>query len=226
MGQKRARQIHEKESRRQDILGAALRAWEASSFAAVTMNQVAEEAHLAKGTLYLYFPTKESLFLGLAEEELLGFFEELDEALGRGRSPLGPGEGARLLSESLTRRPQLLRLLALLHATLEPKLEPLAVLRFRHFLATRYQRSGRLLERRMNPLPEGEGAPLLLQALSLAVALWQWADPAPGVRQVQGSPGLEVFRVAFPESLDRSLEALFLGVLLQAAPNSAGPPEA
>ncbi|MCC6527450.1 MAG: helix-turn-helix transcriptional regulator [Polyangiaceae bacterium] len=43
-------------------------------FEAATMEEVADEAAMAKGTLYLYFPSKEALFLGLTlrhQEELV-----------------------------------------------------------------------------------------------------------------------------------------------------------
>jgi AcrR family transcriptional regulator len=53
-------------ARRQSILAAAERVFVTKGFEAATMEQVAEEAALAKGTLYLYFTSKEDLFLGLA----------------------------------------------------------------------------------------------------------------------------------------------------------------
>lgn len=40
----------------------------ANGFRAVTMEAVAEQAHVAKATLYSYFPDKEALFTAVAEE--------------------------------------------------------------------------------------------------------------------------------------------------------------
>jgi AcrR family transcriptional regulator len=63
------------------------------------MAEVARRAGLAKGTVYLYHATKESLFLQLVIEALTRWFAEVEAAL-RGSGPrLGPDELATLLVE-------------------------------------------------------------------------------------------------------------------------------
>ena len=49
------------EARRSEILDAALRLWAERGFDATSVEAVANEAGLSKGTLYLYFPTKKAL---------------------------------------------------------------------------------------------------------------------------------------------------------------------
>jgi AcrR family transcriptional regulator len=51
--------------RREEILAAALRRFGADGFEATSMQRVAQEAGLATGTLYLYFPSKEHLLEAL-----------------------------------------------------------------------------------------------------------------------------------------------------------------
>ncbi|GAA5010762.1 TetR/AcrR family transcriptional regulator [Acinetobacter puyangensis] len=51
-----------KEARPQEIIEAAFRIFSVHGYAAATMMQIAKEAGVAKGTLFLYFPTKEALF--------------------------------------------------------------------------------------------------------------------------------------------------------------------
>src|SRR6516165_4674966 len=48
--------------RRQAILDAALEEFSARGFAAARLDDVAQRARVAKGTIYLYFRDKESLF--------------------------------------------------------------------------------------------------------------------------------------------------------------------
>jgi AcrR family transcriptional regulator len=70
MPKARARQESQKLARRRDILAIAGDMIAGMPFQAIAMAEVAERAGLAKGTLYLYFPSKESLFLALLEESL------------------------------------------------------------------------------------------------------------------------------------------------------------
>jgi len=60
----------EREQRRAHILEAAQQVFVEHGLAAATMEQVAAAAGLSKGTLYLYFHSKDELFMGLAVEIL------------------------------------------------------------------------------------------------------------------------------------------------------------
>ncbi|HVN28844.1 MAG TPA: TetR/AcrR family transcriptional regulator [Candidatus Binataceae bacterium] len=57
-------------NKRERILAAGLRLFANESYQAVTMDRVAEAAGVAKGTLYLYFPSKEALYLGILSDGL------------------------------------------------------------------------------------------------------------------------------------------------------------
>ncbi|HXX49532.1 MAG TPA: TetR/AcrR family transcriptional regulator [Myxococcota bacterium] len=55
------------EARRSQILEAALRVWLRDGFHAAPVEAIAREAGLGKGTIYLYFPTKEAILQGAVE---------------------------------------------------------------------------------------------------------------------------------------------------------------
>lgn len=57
-------------TKRERILAAALKLFAHEPYQAVTMDRVAEAAGVAKGTLYLYFPSKDALYLGILSAEL------------------------------------------------------------------------------------------------------------------------------------------------------------
>jgi AcrR family transcriptional regulator len=70
-------------ARREAILSAALDEFSASGFAATRLDDVARRAGVAKGTIYLYFRDKESLFQELIRTmltPLVGTIEALGEA--------------------------------------------------------------------------------------------------------------------------------------------------
>jgi len=60
------------EARRGQILEAALRLWLRGGFDATSVEAIAQEAGLAKGTLYLYYPTKDAIL-----DELVGRYSLL-----------------------------------------------------------------------------------------------------------------------------------------------------
>ena len=70
MGELRATFPTEKEARRRRMLTAAAQLLESWSYRDITMERIADRAGVAKGTLYLYFRTRESLFLGLYQEKV------------------------------------------------------------------------------------------------------------------------------------------------------------
>ena len=87
--------------RREQILDAALRLWTKQGFDATTVDALAREAGLAKGTIYLYFATKEALLAAAVERwSLLPDLAALGPAFG----DLPLTEAVPLLAEQLWSR--------------------------------------------------------------------------------------------------------------------------
>ena len=55
-------------AKREDILAAARRVFARQGFRGTTIADIAEEAKIALGTIYLYFPSKEDVFAALSQE--------------------------------------------------------------------------------------------------------------------------------------------------------------
>ncbi|HEY1475925.1 MAG TPA: helix-turn-helix domain-containing protein [Pseudolabrys sp.] len=90
-GQAAARQDRRaarREQRRAAILAAALEEFVARGFAAARLDDVARRARIAKGTIYLYFRDKESLFQELIRAMLTPLIGTI-EALGAADAPIG-----------------------------------------------------------------------------------------------------------------------------------------
>jgi AcrR family transcriptional regulator len=56
--------------RRGELLNAALRVFGAKGFEQATMDAIAEEAEVAKGTIYLYYPSKQAIYDAAFQESL------------------------------------------------------------------------------------------------------------------------------------------------------------
>lgn len=78
------RKEREKEARKEAILEAAARVFSRKSFYEATLDEIAAEAELAKGTLYNYYKDKQDIFLSLVEKGLADFQSLLEEAISAG----------------------------------------------------------------------------------------------------------------------------------------------
>lgn len=74
--------LRRKEARPAELLAAALDCFAEKGFAATRMDDIARRAGVAKGTFYLYFPSKEAVFEALVRENILPRLAML-ETLGR-----------------------------------------------------------------------------------------------------------------------------------------------
>lgn len=208
----RARKVEHKQARAKDILDAALSLYRARGFAAFTMADLAAEVGLAKGTVFLYFPTKEALGLALTERLLGEWFDEIDDRLSKLRAPATAGRVAKQFSESVTERMDLVGLLALLGTLLEHNVDEPTAVQFKQFLAQRLAMTGALLEKTLPFLPSDGGARLLLHLHALVIGLYPHACPSDVVARALRHPGLELLRLDFPTELRVSTRALIEGM--------------
>lgn len=75
------RRERRKEARPGELLDAALSLFVEKGFAATRVEEVAALAGVSKGTLFLYFPSKEELFKALVRHTISGRFTEWNEEL-------------------------------------------------------------------------------------------------------------------------------------------------
>ncbi|MEX0758220.1 MAG: helix-turn-helix domain-containing protein, partial [Tistlia sp.] len=66
------------EVRRRELMAAAERLFLAQGLEATTVEQITQDAGVAKGSFYLQFATKEALLAALREDFLEAYLEELD----------------------------------------------------------------------------------------------------------------------------------------------------
>lgn len=209
----RARKDEDKEARRRLLLDEARRILARTPYAQVRLAEVAEAAGVAKGTLFLYFPTKEALFLALLDEGLASWFARLEERLAEGGGRWGAERVARAVTDTLRGEEVLERLLPLLNTVLEHNVERAQVEGFKRRLGEHLARAGALLERRLPALGAGEGARVLLHVNALVTGLRQMADEAPVVRAVlDASPELAPLRVDFARELSFALTLYLRGL--------------
>ena len=206
----RARSQEAKQVRRDAILDAARRLFEEKSYEGLTVDAVAKTSRIAKGTVYLYFGTKEAIFLELLLGEVESWFAALAEPLEAVR----PGDVraiAELLAGSLGERRTLRRLASLLHQTLEQNVDADTVRSFKLRALDSMAPTAARLERRLPQLSAGDGLKLLLDLHAFVIGVGQMAEPGPVVAKVLEEPALAVFRVEFVPRVRELVEMVMRG---------------
>lgn len=89
------RKQREKEQRRQDIINAARKVFSSKGFNSATMEEIASQAELSPGTLYLYFKNKEELHTSLSIDILKVLSGELHKVAQMDAKPVEKVERLR-----------------------------------------------------------------------------------------------------------------------------------
>lgn len=208
--QRRAVTDEQKSARRRLLIHSAWSLFQAQDYATISMADVARASGLAKGTLYLYFTTKEGLFLAVLAEQCATWFDAIDTALDEGQVRR-PDQLVSLLVDSLATRPHLVRLFALAHVVLEQNIDYGAAYAYKRMLQTRLAATGRRLEAQFGWLQAGQGAQFLLRAYALVIGLESLAHPAPIVAKVLAQEAeLAGFQVDFATEFAALLRGLVL----------------
>lgn len=208
MTDRRATSPGAKEARREKLLAAAAGLLDRWSYADITMARIAEQAGVAKGTLYLYFRTKETLFLELYEERLGAWYCELQALADHGEGAVDPAEAARVMASTLSRRPTLVQLFGLLHSTLGHNIDRETTVAFRLRQHEKISALASALAKRIKNL-SAQGAVRFLVQLEVVVGGLSWAThPPPPVAQALEEEKLAAFRIDFEGELREIATAL------------------
>jgi AcrR family transcriptional regulator len=211
----RARKSEDKQERRELLLQTALDLYAHSQYAEIAMADIAEAAGLAKGTVYLYFKTKEELFLALLDRELDGWFADMGAAIGGYAGAWSARVLADKAARTLDQRHALRRLVAMVGVILEHNVDYDAALAFKQRLAERAQAAGAMIEHVLPFVKPGEGKPVILRLYALVIGVQQLCEPAPVMRAVLARPELAEFRLDFRTTFQECAQLLLEGMQKQ-----------
>jgi AcrR family transcriptional regulator len=200
---KRASTQEKKSERRMMILEKA-RAWISDhAFSEIRLADMARELGLVRGTLYLYFPSKQDLFSAVLRQEMESWW-----ALFRESPVTTPGAD---IVHALATHTLLVRLLSSLHMTIEPGLSTEGLRSLKMWFLDFVGRAACDLEKRY-PLIQGKGYFFLLQVYSLLLGTSQLAFPPENVNElVCQEEAFSPFRIDFNNFLATSIDTLYTG---------------
>lgn len=209
----------EKEERRGDILSLAGSLLAHKSYEEIRMADIAADLGLAKGTLYLYFPSKESLFLSLLAESLDQALQRILEVVSQPQTSIDAI--ASVASSFLAQNPTLPRLLAMVHSVLEQNVPWEEAVAFKRRLADFIQSAASGIAGKVPGLGPQEATKFFLYLYAQIVGLVQLTDISPFMARIGAEPGLGVFRLGLEETLKDSARAILIGLVSGQPPSPA-----
>jgi AcrR family transcriptional regulator len=180
-----------------------------------SVDEIAAAAGLAKGTVYLYYQSKEHILLALHEAYTSAFFDALIARL-EGSGVMSVKTLVEFAGANLLRNPLYMRLAIVCHAAIQHDLPDVVVEQHATFVGAALRRAGTLLERRFAALRRGEGARMLHASYGLTLGLWQLYRP--NARTLACGMAALGREVNFATEVQYALDAMWRG-RLTAAPN-------
>lgn len=207
----------EKLAKRQSILDAAQKLYLQNSRELPSVSRIAEASGLAKGTVYLYFRTKEEIFLALLDEQFHSLLQSILTLFDAPQTSTGVLIDTFLEAyvAFLRDEPGFLRLAAMANSVIEQNLDATIALDFKSRLIDKLVEIGQQLEFRAPQLRKGEGASVLLRVYGLTIGLWQMLDWPDNVKPLLDQyEKFKLLRPDFFEELPIALGQYLGGALL------------
>ncbi|RYH41073.1 MAG: TetR/AcrR family transcriptional regulator [Alcaligenaceae bacterium] len=168
--------IQDKEARSRNILAAALELFLVDTRQLPTVDSVARRSGLAKGTIYLYFSSKEHIFASLLAREWHELLSVVGDCFKSTHDPqITINKFITEFCRYLSSHPYFLRLDSMGYALLEAKLPSDEFWDFKNRFITDLELVGSVIDRALS-FDAGRGLQLVSRSYALTRGLWQLSD--------------------------------------------------
>ncbi|MBP8083295.1 MAG: TetR family transcriptional regulator [Spirochaetes bacterium] len=192
---KRAVTDEQKFEKTELILSAAAKLFETEKYERITIEKIAKKAGVAKGTVFIYFKTKEEIFLSIAEKEIKNWKMYLIDLF----SSSCP-DGKKLSAENLCgilisslERNNFIKLISILDDTLEQNIDFNKALQFKKYVKTEMEEISELIENFSDKIKSGNGILILNSLYTCAIGAFKVSNPSDTVKKVTKKSGMEIF---------------------------------
>lgn len=183
---KRARNPKAKEIRKQSILDAATTLFKNDPSNLPTTSQISKHCDISKGALYLYFKTKEEIFLAIVEEHLLEWLDIFDiQPLLQSRQTLDDKLLITIIEKSCTHissNPTFMQLASMSSSVIEPNVDNKMLLEHKNRIGNKITKISQDIADNLKPVTSGQASALILRSYAMLLGLWQVCSPESLVR--------------------------------------------
>lgn len=210
----RAIDDNEKAARRQSILNAANTLFLEDTSGLPSVINIARRAGLAKGTVYLYFKTKEEIFLALLTKDYEKLMIEIASLLNSPSSPDAFIENIQsTLINFLDTNRQFMPLASMANSVLEQNVDIEIVGQFKLMLIDKIDLIDERFQRAFPQFSKGQCGSLLLHSNALILGLWQMQIWPERLKPLQEKSPFNKVIPDFKKDLAISLKNLWTGAI-------------
>ncbi|MCU0756776.1 MAG: TetR/AcrR family transcriptional regulator [Xanthomonadales bacterium] len=208
----RARAINdsEKQEKREAILDAAEQLLRSDPQRLAVMQALADAAGVAKGTVYLYFRSKEEVLLALHQRHVDGFFDAFESRL-LDPTPVDVDAVLLIARERVIEAALYLPLCARVNSMMERELSAPVSCDFKEHVATRLVVAGALLEQRLPQVGRGNGALILMRSYAAIIGMWMLLHPIPHLMAEYQRRQFDFFQRDFVAEAMAAVRAIWIG---------------
>lgn len=206
----RATNPEDKELRREAILDAAEQLWLSQPERMSNVAEIATATGLAKGTVYLYFRSKEELFLAIHERHVNTFFNRMKARACLAGQPMTLDDLFTVNRQFLLDFPAFLPVATLCHGLLERQIPLDIAFAFEEHT---FRQLNELVEVLRRHFPQATQA-LMMQSYALFLGLWQLMRPSPLKELMRERSLLCACTDDYLYMLESALSSLWRGALI------------
>lgn len=210
---KRARSAKDKEQKRELILMTAGQLFDAEPDVLPTAAAIATQSGIAKGTVYLYFKSKEEIFLALLEQHFRNWYADITQAIVSEKPDADQIINA--ICHYIEQQPQFFRLASLSHSVIEQNVDIKILMGYKNRMAQMVKTTAQELAAKLGIDDHETCSQLLVRSYAMLLGIWQISTPPEKVERILSSPSLKVLKPEFSEESQLSLGQLWCGYLEQ-----------
>jgi TetR/AcrR family transcriptional regulator len=211
--QKRAISEKDKLKRKEKILKTAWKLYKETDGKLPSVSLIAQKTGLSKGTVYLYFKTKDEIFLQLFMYQLREWHVSVASKLQSHKGKISVTEFAEILTDYVVKNPLLLKMGSIARGVLEENTDERVIIDNRMQIAQLLESCGQISCQIFPGLTVNQAAKIHLRIYALIFGLWQITSNPPHIRQTLKKANIKTFEPDFPESAVESVATFLKGAL-------------
>lgn len=210
----RARAEVDKAVKKKSISDSAMDLFRNNNGVMPTVVQIAQHAGMGKGTVYLYFSSREEIFLDLLSEGLESWINHIDSSVS-GEKYVAVDTIVEATCSYIECHSELLSLASMMNSILEKNIELEKVVSFKQNLLDHLRKVAANITSHFPELLEDKSAMIILNGYALILGLWQLSSLPDTVQKMLQEREMDILNVDFGREIRNSLKALWHGTLAE-----------